>query len=408
MWRFVLTLSFVLICCTAAIHAQYIVVGPADDETVIDTSYRSLTGQSETEQLAMRSGNRDATKATAGVSVINLSQLDCSLFPYNCLYVDATDNLGNPVPGLSADSFCLYQDGVPVGNFTVEQLTVGDCITSVCLVVDVSGSMAENHKLDSAKAALHRFVNNMDSYDQTAIVTFSSCWYQLVNFTSNKTTLHNAINGLTASGNTAAFDGIYKGVDITRLQLGTKAVIAFTDGLENRSQSCSPNPPDGVSDNTYKDDSTAICNLANLAGVPIYTFNLGPIENTWYNPQALKAFANGTGGFWGHAPTPSGIDSLYTLIKQRLCSRYYICYTSPDTVQNGDTHWVKVCKKTGGTCSPCDSSSCQEAAPPVIVRTPSTLLPLGGRELHFHTNDGDRRRERQYLLCHHSSRLARL
>ncbi|MBK7142241.1 MAG: VWA domain-containing protein [bacterium] len=363
------SLLLLALCCTS-VNAQYIIVGPPDDQTIIDTSFHptaSLPGSGTVRPVIT------AATGTDVVASIDLSQMDCSQFPYICGYVDVLNGSGIPVPGMTADSFCLYQDGVPVPNFSVTQLTSGNCITSVCLVVDVSGSMTDDHRLDSAKAAMHRFVNAMDPYDQVAIVTFANCWTVHQAFTSNQATLHTKINSLSAGGNTAVFDGIYKGVDITRFQLGSKAVIAFTDGLENRSNNCSPNPPDGVNDNTFADDSTAICNLANTASIPIYTFNLGPITNTWYNPEALQAFSSGTGGFWQHAQTGADMDSVYTLVKERLCSRYYVCYTSPDTIQNGDVHWMKVCKKTGPNCTPCDSLSCQETAPPVIVRTPATI-----------------------------------
>lgn len=353
------------LCSTA--QAQYIIIGPPDDQTVVDTSIHESAAPTRPTM---------PIQATLGVNTgisLDLSQLDCSLFPTICGYVDVLDGSGNPIPGFNADSFCVFQNGVPIPSFTVQQLVAGNCPTSVCLVVDVSGSMTTSNRLDSAKAAMHTFVNNMDVYDQTAIVTFSSCWNVLVTFTSNKTTLHNAINGLVANGSTAVFDGVWKGVDITRFQLGSKAVIAFTDGVENRSHLCAPNPPDGVTDNTIVDDSTTIVNLANSASIPIYTFNLGPIDSTWFNPRAMKAFANGTGGFWSHAPTSGDITALYTKIKQRLCSRYYICYQSLDTIANGDTHWTKICRKSGPNCTLCDSLSCQEKAPPVIVRTPATI-----------------------------------
>ncbi len=357
---------FLLLCLTSVANAQYIIIGPPDDQTIVDTSIHPSPAPARLKPF-------DATASPGTVTSLDLSQLDCSQFPSICAYVDVLDGSGNPISGLNPDSFCVFQNGVPIPSFTVQQLTAGNCITSVCLVVDISGSMTTDHRLDSAKSAMHRFVNNMDTYDQVAIVTFSSCWSLLINFTSNKTSLHNAINGLSANGNTAAFDGIYKGVDFARFQLGSKAVIAFTDGVENRSHLCAPNPPDGVTDNTYSDDSTAIVNLANSAGVPIYTFNLGPIDTTWFNPYALQKFANATGGFWSHAPTGAAIDSLYSKIKQRLCSRYYICYQSTDTIANGDIHWTKICKKTGPNCTLCDSASCQETAPPVIVRTPATI-----------------------------------
>jgi VWFA-related protein len=368
MKRLLMQLVLIILLVGVSAEAQ-IIIGPPDDQTYIDTSYVP-DGVSE----PPTSPPVLPTLATYTVNGVQISQLDCSRFPLICMYVDVLDQSGYPIGGMTRDSFCLKQDGNNINSFTVTQLSGDSCITSVCLVVDVSGSMSENHKLDSAKAAMHRFVDNMDPFDRAAIVPYSSCIGTITLFTSNKTTLHNAINNLVANGNTACFDGIWKGVDLTRTELGSKAVIAFTDGLENNSGGCWP-PPDGVSDHParYSDDSTIICNLANGSGIPIYTFNLGPIDNTWYNPEALQAFANGTGGFWAHAPASADMDALYDRIKQRLCSRYYICYTSLDTVQNGDWHSSIVCYKQGATCSPCDTASCQEMAAPIIMRTPATI-----------------------------------
>lgn len=357
-----------LLLVFAALSPAQIVVGPEDDPTVIDTTIPPGPIPRATE-LIYPLYNLSSSQT---VNSTNISQLDCSQFPLICLYLDILDANGDPIGGMTGDSICLSQDGFTVDSFSIQQLSLDSCITSVCLVVDVSGSMSDGGRLTAAKNAMHRFVDNMDPFDRVAIVPYSSCIGTITPFTSNKTTLHNAINALSANGYTACFDGIYKGVDLTKLELGSKAVIAFTDGLENRSQLCYP-PPDGVNDNTYADDSTLICNLANSSGVPIYTFNLGSITNTWYNPEALQAFANGTGGYWDQAPNNDDIDSLYTRIKQRLCSRYYICYYSSDTIQNGDTHTVVACYYNGGACSPCDTAFCQERDNPHISRTPITV-----------------------------------
>ncbi|RKY67705.1 MAG: hypothetical protein DRP97_07065, partial [Candidatus Latescibacterota bacterium] len=316
-----------------------------------------------------------ATKgATASVDSVTLSGMDCSQFPEICMYVDVIGSDGYPVGDLDADSFCVQQNGVDIDSFSVEQLSIDECYTSVCLVVDISGSMDWDDRLDTAKIAMHSFVDNMDPFDQVAIVPFASCIGTITPFTSNKTVLHDAIDALYANGGTALFDGIYQGVELTSPQYGSKAVIAFTDGLENRSQWCGK-PPDGRYDDTFADDSTLICDLANLAGIPVYTFNLGAIQNTWYNPEAMQAFSAGTGGFWSHAPNAGDMDSVYTLIKQRLCSRYRICYTSLDTIQDGDWNTTTVCYTPDGgiQCSPCDEDSCQELASPEIVRTIPTI-----------------------------------
>ena len=368
--RLLLVLVFVLMLVSTA-AAQYIIVGPPDDLTYIDTTYTPPGFIKPTPFMTSL-----GAMTSLPVDTVNITQLDCSLFPLICTYVEALDSLGRPIGGLTADSFCVYQDGILIGpgNFTVQELTIDSCITSICLVVDVSGSMTENNKINDAKNAMRRFVRNMDAYDRVAIVSFANTVVTVQTFTSDTTLLLSKINGLVASGNTACFDGIWQGVNVTVAELGSKAVIAFTDGLENRSH-ITPQPPNGVGSpatGPYTDDSTLICNFSNGAGIPIYTFNLGPITNTYYNTEAMEAFATGTSGFWRHAPSGSQIDSVYDEIKVRICSRYKICYTSLDTIQNGTIHVTKVCHKVGGNCVGCDEATCQEQAPPVIVRTPPT------------------------------------
>jgi VWFA-related protein len=261
------TLTALLLMSLTA--SSQIIIGPEDDPTYIDTTVEGSspwTGAPGFTEYA-------PTSTSWVVDSVNISGLDCSGFPTTCFYVDVVDSTGIPIPGLTADSFCVYQDGVPIDSFSVLQLSGDSCVTSVCFVVDLSGSMRNYGRLDSAQAAMHRFVDNMDPFDRVAIVGFSSCVTLEIGFTSDQTALHAAIDTLDAHGKTAMFDGIWKGVDLTTTELGSKAVIAYSDGLENGSQHCWP-PPDGITssgNNHYINDSVMICDLANAAGIPIYT-----------------------------------------------------------------------------------------------------------------------------------------
>ena len=352
--------------------------GPEGDLYLIDDGSKS-NPITYPEKLQSNVAVRNNTTDT-----VIISQLDCGMFPTICLYVDVLDSAGYPVGGLTADSFCISQDGNPIDSFSIEELTLDSCITSVALVIDVSGSMNDNNKIAAARNAAHSFVNNMDIYDRVAIITFGNCYTVVQNFTSDQALLHSKINTISANGWTAAFDGIWKGVDLTRLELGSKAVIAMSDGMENYSQNCggtgTPDglwigqPPQGWWPGTpdpdgWTDDSTLIVNLAQSSGIPIYTISLG----NSFDPQYLIDLAVATGGSYNHAPTGNDIALIYDEIKQRLCSRYLICYTSPDTIQNGDWHVVTACRRDElANCEPCDVDSCQEIDSPEITRTPTT------------------------------------
>ena len=120
----------------------------------------------------------------------------------------------------------------------VDSIMGDSCYTSVCLVMDVSGSMCTypSYYWDDAKDAAHEFIDNMDPFDRVAIITFSTCVDTLIDFTSDTAALHDAIDNMVCGGWTAAFDGIWTGVDLASTEFGSKAVIAFTDGME-KSQS---------------------------------------------------------------------------------------------------------------------------------------------------------------------------
>ena len=294
-----------------------------------------------------------------------ISGIDVSLWPEIHLFVDVLDENGFPIPGIPEEDFCVTEDGIVV-DADVTVVGGQNCPTSVCLVVDISGSMSE--ELPALKAAALSFVGNMDAFDRAAIVAYSDCVELRQDFTGNTTLLENAINGLQLINMTAAFDGVWYGVDVTEGEIGAKAVIAFSDGQENYSHNCWP-PPNGIQlDDDYTDDCAMIVAKAVAAGIPAYTITLG--SDQWAEP--MQCFANGTGGYYMHAPTVGEMDSLYARIKGGLCARYEIAYISPDTNPTGDTHFPQVCIYQPA-CDNCDTTQYVEPCLPTIALTQPTL-----------------------------------
>jgi VWFA-related protein len=303
---------------------------------------------------------------SGGVADVIITQIDSSAFPVIKVYVDVVDSFGVLVCGLSEEDFCLYQDLNRL-DFELTSLDSVPCPVSVCLVMDVSGSMV-GKPLQHAKDAAISFVRNMGPLARTAIVAYASCVELVQGFTSDTTLLINAINSMSAGGRTALFDGFWLGVDVTHAEPDIKAVIGFTDGNENNSQACWP-PPDGILiDTTWSDDCDTVTSYAQAYKFPIYTIGLGP--DAW--PEPLICLAQNTGGQYSYAPSAEKLDSVYQQIQGRLCCRYLITYTSPDTVQDCDVHQVIVCEG-GELCTPCDTAYYRELCPPVLKRTPPTI-----------------------------------
>ena len=110
-------------------------------------------------------------------------------------------------------------------------------------IVDISGSMSSNNKMELVKESLKYLVNLMNSQDRLAIVTFDSTSYTLLGFTqmidSNKENVIKKINSLKASGGTNIYSGLQRALGlITQDYLsGNKvaSMILLSDGYDGQS-----------------------------------------------------------------------------------------------------------------------------------------------------------------------------
>jgi len=101
---------------------------------------------------------------------------------------------------------------------------------SVCLTIDVSGSMT-GHKLDEIKKAAEKFIARRDlSKDQIALVTFSDTASVCVPFTQDASSLLSTIDLLVVDGNTNFESAMQTSEGVLRDSYGRKNILLFTDG----------------------------------------------------------------------------------------------------------------------------------------------------------------------------------
>lgn len=111
----------------------------------------------------------------------------------------------------------------------------------VMLVIDVSGSMAEDNKLEEAKTAALFFLDQMEITNRVGLAVFSNdveVRIPLDNLESNKSLLEGHIKSLRPEGGTALFDGIVNVVDVMNrvdAQERIRAVIVLSDGEDTQS-----------------------------------------------------------------------------------------------------------------------------------------------------------------------------
>ena len=112
---------------------------------------------------------------------------------------------------------------------------------NVMLVVDTSGSMSEEGKLDEAKRGLQVFFGQLSPKDRIGMIAFNSEVFQVAPVTPYGTggaKLRAAVRDLFPDGQTAVYDATDAGLTaIQRLRDPTRinAVVVLTDGEDNQS-----------------------------------------------------------------------------------------------------------------------------------------------------------------------------
>jgi Ca-activated chloride channel family protein len=176
---------------------------------------------------------------------------------------------------------------------------------NVLLVLDNSGSMGDENKLEHAKQGLRGFLANAAPQDRIGLMKFSAQPQLLVPiapFGANRTRLRDAVDQLFPEDDTALYQATSDGIDVVKKQADTSrinAVVLLTDGQDTAG---------GVSEgqllSKLQDEGRA-----ETGGVRLYTIAYGSDAD-----QGLLArFSAATGGkpFVGDN---SNIDSVYLSI----------------------------------------------------------------------------------------------
>jgi Ca-activated chloride channel family protein len=109
----------------------------------------------------------------------------------------------------------------------------------VTFVVDVSGSM-DGEKMSQTKDGIIRALDNMAQNNQVGFLTFSNQVSNLIPvgpLSLNRYSIANVVKNMRAQSETALYDGIKRGIEITDQAIGEanaiRAVVVLTDGQAN-------------------------------------------------------------------------------------------------------------------------------------------------------------------------------
>jgi Ca-activated chloride channel family protein len=122
-----------------------------------------------------------------------------------------------------------------------ESWTVVKKQADIIVLIDTSGSMADEDKIGQAKAAALRFLDEMDTNNRVGLVTFSDSVQTRVpldNLETVQNDLRQTINNLRADGGTALYDALTQVVETLNQQTDSdriRAVVLLSDGQDTAS-----------------------------------------------------------------------------------------------------------------------------------------------------------------------------
>jgi VWFA-related protein len=257
-------------------------------------------------------------------AVLTLNQINIEQFPEINIYLTIADERGTPLKDLDASRFSVLEDGRMVRVTGVFPLEKGEEPLSVVLAIDRSGSMKGQPLRDALQAA-RDFIGEMRAIDRVGVVTFDDRVAVISRLAVDKGPLLTDIQKIKVGKDTALNDAIMKSLQLLSPFTGRRAVVALTDGKENRS----------------KASREGVIQEASRIGVPVITVGLGQEVDT----SALEAIAGGSGGQALFAQKSSELSHLYQAIARQLINQYRVSLRSRRSLDNG-WHRLQVVLKT--------------------------------------------------------------
>jgi VWFA-related protein len=291
----------------------------------------------------------------AGDLNIRITQIDNSKFPQVTVYVSVVNAKGEPV-AVNPGDLVIREGGkiVPASNLQ-GAAQVGPLTT--LLVMDVSGSMEKLDKINSAKAVAKEYVSQMRDGDAAGVVLFNTKVRTLQVIKGDRAELARAIDTISPGGDTAMYDALISAVNQLNGVTGRKAILVYTDGLDNRSKSTVDNVISSIGSSGLTISAVGFGDASQGAG-----------SQEALDEAVLKKLAGDTGGLYGYAENRDQLSALYASFGASMRSEYVLTYKSPYGLRNGINRSLSVTL---------DSSRSGSAFAPVASATynPGGLIP---------------------------------
>jgi Ca-activated chloride channel family protein len=219
------------------------------------------------------------------------------------LPVVATTREGRHVTDLNSADFQVYEDGK---QQEIAAFATTDEPVSVALLLDTSGST--EFQLNQIRAEAIRFLNLLRPEDAFAILSFADHVTLLEPFNIERKRNTDAIRQIRPGGLSAVYEAVWLAVEqVLKPEFGRKALVLFSDGVDNRSESVSK-------EETLK--------LARTSDIPIYCLYFDTDMDRYKRiPRLIDPLAP-SGLFPGSPMTENPLDYGFSQAMQKKHPEY--------------------------------------------------------------------------------------
>jgi VWFA-related protein len=264
--------------------------------------------------------------------------------------VSVTDRNGNPVRGLSASDFRVFEDGTerPIDFFQPIKKKDTERPLTIVFALDVSGSMTEA-ELQRLRAAMQKFVKRLADYESIfAVMSFAMEVKTAQGFTNRPERLEQAFERLRRDQDglsTHAYDAVDQAIRLIQKKspktlkdrFPRRAVILITDGFP---------VGDVVTPQTVAERANA--NETSVFSVLLPSYSRLQRDNKRVlTPLEASGLSERTGGL-SIAANDSNFDKIFEALAEELTSSYVIAFYPRDEDQNsGREIKVRIESKSG-------------------------------------------------------------
>jgi VWFA-related protein len=251
--------------------------------------------------------------------------------------VSVTDKDGNPVRGLEAGDFKVYEDGIErkIDFFEPLRKTDESRPLSIVFALDVSGSMTRD-ELVRLRTAMEKFVERLADYQSYfAVMTFGMEVKTLQSFTNKREKLEKTFDkilkdqeGLSTHAYDATDDAIRllrkKAPQARNNRLMKRAVILITDGFP---------VGDAVSPRTVIERANEAETSVYSVILPSYS-RLQGTKKPLLTPLEASGLIDRTGGKSFYA-TQRDFEPLFKALAEEITASYVLAFYPPDESKTG-------------------------------------------------------------------------